>query len=228
MSIDRDASAEALAPYVPTQAGAGDDRANDSSTWSAESGDLTDDGDRDPTLDFGFVQPSVSVGDYVWVDENRDGIQDPGEPGIPGVVLVITGPDGQPVTDVYGNPVGPQTTDADGRYSFDNLPPLPAGQHYTVSIDREASAEALAPYLPTQAGAGDDRGLDSSTWSAESGDLTADGDRDATLDFGFVRQPVAQLPATGANVGGVMTIGGIMLLLGSGLLLVGRRERRTA
>ena len=35
---------------------------------------------------------SVSVGDYEWVDSDQDGRQDPGEPGIPGVVLTIVGP----------------------------------------------------------------------------------------------------------------------------------------
>ncbi|MEE6289129.1 hypothetical protein V2J52_15865, partial [Georgenia sp. MJ173] len=84
VSIDRELSAEPLAPYIPTLDGEGDDESLDSSTWSAESVlPLGTDGDRDPTLDFGFVLPKVSVGDYVWVDSDRDGIQDEGEPGIP-------------------------------------------------------------------------------------------------------------------------------------------------
>lgn len=147
----------------------------------------------DHTIDAGVHLPaSVSVGDYVWVDSDRDGIQDSGEPGIEGVVLVVTGPDGNPVTDVFGNPVGPVTTDGDGYYTFDNLPPLPAGEHYTVSIDRDdpSTVTALEPYVPTAPGQGGDRGQDSSTWTAESGDLTSDGDRDPTLDFGFVTPPV--------------------------------------
>jgi len=196
VTIDQTATSTqtALAPYVPTQAGQGD-TAGDSSTWTATSSDLTQDGDRDPTLDFGFVPASVSVGDYVWVDQDKDGRQDEGEPGIPGVVLVLTGPNGQPVTDVYGNPVGPVTTDANGGYTFDDLPPLPAGQHYTVTIDQTAPSTqtALQPYQPTQAGQGDREG-DSSTWTATSSDLTEDGDRDPTLDFGFVLVPPPTQP----------------------------------
>ncbi|GAA1097995.1 hypothetical protein GCM10009668_14180 [Nocardioides dubius] len=194
VSIDRDANSTitALSGLQPTQSGQGNS-GNDSSTWTATSGDLTSDGDRDPTLDFGFNRPSVSVGNLVWEDLNKDGIQDSGEPGIEGVVLVLTGPDGGPVTDVDGNPVGPVTTDADGNYSFDNLPALPAGYSYTVSIDRDhpSTQEALAPYVPSPAGAGDDDGADSSTWTAESGDLTENGDRDPTLDFGFFRPEVS-------------------------------------
>ncbi|MFT3798727.1 SdrD B-like domain-containing protein [Microbacterium sp.] len=134
----------------------------------------------------------VSVGDYVWVDTDRDGRQDPDEPGIPGVVLTIVGPDGQPVTDVNGNLVGPTTTGPNGEYTFENLPALTGEQTYTVSIDRTASAAALAPYVPTTAGEGDRAG-DSSTWEAttEPGDLSEDGDRDPTLDFGFVLKTYA-------------------------------------
>jgi DNA-directed RNA polymerase II subunit RPB1 len=134
----------------------------------------------------------VSVGDYVWIDSNRDGRQDGTEPGIPGVVLTITGPDGNRVTDVSGNPVGPVTTDADGKYTFDNLPALTGDQTYTVRIDQTASASALVPYVPTTAGVGDRAG-DSSTWTASTqpGDLHDDGDRDPTLDFGFVTKSYA-------------------------------------
>ncbi|WP_156876571.1 SdrD B-like domain-containing protein [Microbacterium luticocti] len=137
-------------------------------------------------------QKSVSVGDYVWVDTNRDGRQDADEPGIPGVVLTLVGPDGQPVTDVDGTPVGPVTTGAHGEYTFENLPALADGQTYTVRIDRDASAEALRPYVPTTAAQGDRAG-DSSSWQAatEPGDLHEDGDRDPTLDFGFVTKTYA-------------------------------------
>ena len=41
-------------------------------------------GQRDMTIDAGFVIPAA-LGDYVWIDLNRDGIQDPDEPGVNGV-----------------------------------------------------------------------------------------------------------------------------------------------
>lgn len=188
VSIDQEKSKDSLAPYIPTL-DTGADRATNSSTWSASSEGLTKDGDRDPTLDFGFVLPKVSVGDYVWVDTNRDGIQSEGEKGIADVVLSITGPGGKAVTDVFGQPVGPVTTDADGKYRFANLPVLTAGQTYTVTIDQVASAEPLAPYISTITGAGN-TGTDSSTDSIstdkESALLGKDGDHDPSLDFGFV------------------------------------------
>ena len=146
----------------------------------------------DPTWDAGVVLKSVSVGDYVWVDTNRDGRQDPGEPGIPGVVLELLGPDGNPVTDVYGKPVGPVTTGPNGEYTFENLPALTGEQTYTVRIDQNASAEALRPYIPTNPNHGDRTG-DSSTWetTTQPGQLHNNGDRDPTLDFGFVTKTYA-------------------------------------
>jgi hypothetical protein len=137
----------------------------------------------------GFTPPAVSVGDFVWVDSNGNGLQDAGEPGIQGVVLTLTGPEGQPVTDVNGQPVGPQTTDANGKYLFSNLPTLPSGQSYTASIDLTAASTqtALTPYVPTGALTGNDRFTDSSTTSATSFEnLSTNGSSDLSLDFGFV------------------------------------------
>ena len=181
---------KALEPYVPTDPVQGDDREKDSSQDSSDSIiDLVVDGTHDPSLDFGFKLKKVSVGDYVWVDKNRDGIQDEGEPGIPGVVLEVTDPEGNPVKDVFGKPVGPVTTGPNGEYTFENLPVLPEGKKYTVTINQKdkSTVEALKPYVPTvETEDGEKSGIDSSTWVAKSGDLTEDGDRDDTLDFGFV------------------------------------------
>lgn len=140
---------------------------------------------------------TVSVGDHVWVDVNRNGHQDAGESGLSGVVLTITGPDGNPVLDADGNQVGPTTTDADGSYLFGNLPALSGDQTYVVHIDRAASARALEPYIPTTSGVGSPTD-DSSTWTASTrpGDLHEDGAQDLTLDFGFVLSAGPTAPPT--------------------------------
>ena len=173
------------AGYTPTLANVGTDRAVDSSTGSEASGDLTTNGAQDLTLDFGFVKGAVSVGDYVWFDTNRNGLQDSGEPGIPGVTLTLTGPGGTAVTDQSGKTVAPTTTDASGKYLFANLPVLPAGQHYTVTVTPPAG------YVSTTPNAGTDRAKDSSTGSSVSTDLITDGAKDLTLDFGFVKGAVS-------------------------------------
>ena len=176
---------------------------------------------------------SVSVGDFVWLDENRDGRQDDGEPGIAGVVLVLTGPDGGPVTSIDGALVGPATTDADGRYGFTRLPVLQPGEFYTVTIDVDASSEALADLSPTTPGVGDRAG-DSSTNSATSLGLHVNGAADLTLDFGFVAAELPTLPlpepeeegtddpesgrlaSTGlSSTDGIMALGAVLLTLGA-------------
>jgi uncharacterized repeat protein (TIGR01451 family) len=86
-----------------------------------------DDSNGNLTIDFGFYIPA-QLGDIVWLDSNRDGVQDAGELGVPGVTvnLYTPGPDGIVGTadDVL---VDTQTTAGDGSYLFDNLP---AGQYY--------------------------------------------------------------------------------------------------
>ena len=131
---------------------------------------------------------SVKVGDRVWLDTDRDGVQDEGEPGIGGVDLTITGPDGAPVPDMIDRDqvVGPQTTASDGSYLFKHLGPLPWGDRYTVTVDQRSPA--LRDLLPTLAGVGSPL-TDSSTGSGqsvESLDSTGTGDR--SVDFGFVTQ----------------------------------------
>ncbi|MEC4813301.1 MAG: SdrD B-like domain-containing protein [Scytonema sp. PMC 1069.18] len=75
------------------------------------------------TVDFGFQPGNSSIGDTVFNDTNGNNVQDPGETGIPNVTLTLTapGPDGQ-----LGTPddtTQTTTTDSNGNYRFNNLPP---------------------------------------------------------------------------------------------------------
>src|SRR5205823_3050150 len=71
----------------------------------------------DPVDDDVFESPETvwvelvtgGVGDFVWLDSNFNGLQDPGEPGVPGVTVTLTGPGLMTTT----------TTDNDGHYLFD-------------------------------------------------------------------------------------------------------------
>ena len=74
--------------------------------------------------DFGLQLRDASIGDFVWLDLNGDGVQDAGEPGIADVTVVL-----RPVTVlaggedsvVFGPPIGTETTDGNGFYDFTNL-----------------------------------------------------------------------------------------------------------
>jgi len=72
----------------------------------------------------GIYRPEgVRIGDRVWLDNDRDGVQDGNEVGVSGVTVTLVDNNGTPVTqDRDGNPITPLVTDANGNYLFDNLP----------------------------------------------------------------------------------------------------------
>ncbi|EME7480650.1 carboxypeptidase regulatory-like domain-containing protein, partial [Staphylococcus pseudintermedius] len=72
-------------------------------------------GNDDLTIDSGFYKEPVThkVGDKVWDDLNKDGIQDDNEPGISDVKVTLK--------DADGNVVDTRTTDANGNYLFENV-----------------------------------------------------------------------------------------------------------
>ena len=73
----------------------------------------------DPSIDAGLVE-LVSVGDYVWWDTNRDGLQSAGEAPVAGITVNLLNPDGTAAVLPGGAPVT-TTTDANGYYAFTNL-----------------------------------------------------------------------------------------------------------
>jgi hypothetical protein len=83
-------------------------------------------GNNNKNIDFCLIQRPLmpgAIGDFVWCDLNDDGIQDPGEPGVPGVVVNLM---------CSGGHTDSQMTDADGLYLFTGVP---AGMMCTVSVD---------------------------------------------------------------------------------------------
>ncbi len=84
-------------------------------------------GDVYLNADFGY-QPknSSKIGDTIYLDANRSGTQDPGEPGIPGVTVGLK--------DSNGNYIATTITDENGLYLF---PGLPAGTYTVVVTDTD-------------------------------------------------------------------------------------------
>ena len=77
-------------------------------------------GEDDPTITK-FIS-SISIGNYVWFDENLNGIQDEGPGyGVSGIKVSLYDSDGNIAKDVYGNEVQPVVTDSSGYYQFTDL-----------------------------------------------------------------------------------------------------------
>lgn len=74
------------------------------------------------TINYGNFQPA-SLGNFVWQDTNGNGLQDPGEPGVSGAIVMLQDAAGNPVLNADGNPVGQVSTGANGLYTFGNLRP---------------------------------------------------------------------------------------------------------
>jgi len=95
---------------------------NDATDSDNQSNQMTDpfflsDGENNPTIDAGFVpiQPNNgSIGDKVFADNNNNGQQDNGEPGIGGVTVKLQ--------DSNGNTLQTTTTNGNGKYQFNNVP----------------------------------------------------------------------------------------------------------
>ncbi|WP_449490286.1 SdrD B-like domain-containing protein [Actinomyces sp. Marseille-QA0893] len=155
-----------LAGTKPLEAYTGRYKTSAEVTIKAETGSVID-------VNFGFVKPA-SLGDYTWMDVNRDGIQDADEPALPGVTVTLTYADGSAVTDASGNAVTAKTSDANGKYKFENL--LPG--------DYKVSFQAPAGYEATTSDAGSDRALDSN--GATASVTLAQDQTDETIDFGAV------------------------------------------
>jgi hypothetical protein len=92
----------------------------------------------------------ATIGDFVWCDLNNDGIQDPGEPGIPGVTIYVrnAGEDGQIGTgdDYFAS----QVTDANGYYLFTDVP---TGVQTRIWVDLATVPDGKIPGVcPTRRG----------------------------------------------------------------------------
>ncbi len=135
---------------------------------------LPDDDATDVTIDFGFY-PTGRVGDFVWNDLNKNGIQDVGEPPIAAVKVTLT--NGVTTTNTV--------TDANGFYEFTGLT---AGTYMVTAVTPSG-------FMPTGSLAGADRAVDSNG-SPTIVTLPANNSEDLTIDFGFVTTEVVCIPTS--------------------------------
>jgi len=159
------------------------------------------DGTADETVDVGFYDPSGStsleIGNRVWVDLDKDGIQDAGEAGVAGATVSLYDSTGTTL-------LGTTVTNAKGEYYFnsDNVKQngatgLEPNTDYKIRLDNAAdfaSGGALENLNITTVDAGSNDELDSDAVLEDvSGTDTPtinvttvnDGQNDYSNDFGF-------------------------------------------
>jgi hypothetical protein len=142
-------------------------------------------GSVDDTVDAGVVGGLNKVGDLVWADVNRNGLQDPGEPGVAGVPVSLQNADGAVVVTT--------TTGPHGQYEFSHLP----DGVYKVCFDTAKLPAQYADYKLTRARAGNpgqDSAPDPATGCTAPTELKPERTQDLTLDAGLA-PPVNRIAA---------------------------------
>ena len=81
-------------------------------------------GQVDNSVDAGLFQ-LANIGNFAWEDQNNNGIQDLGEPGISGITIQLF--------TSGGSLVGSDTTDGSGFYEFNNVTPRRTLPHVLYS-----------------------------------------------------------------------------------------------
>ncbi len=117
-------------------------------------------------------QIPASIGDFVWLDEDQNGVQDAGEPGLPDVIVHLR--------DCQGGILAETMTDADGLYVFADVAPGDYSLHFVLPDGYEFT-------LQNQ---GLDPGLDSDVDPQTGGTMCttlAAGEVDLSWDAGLYR-----------------------------------------
>ena len=132
---------------------------------------------------------SFSLGDWVWRDEDADGVQDAGESGVNGVTVDLYSGTCDSLT-AASTPAQTTTTatnnGVDGWYEFTGL----GAGDYCVALSRDnyAPGGPLVGLVASPANASGDPATDSNASASLKADVSLSAD-DATIDFGLYPAP---------------------------------------
>ncbi len=162
------------ADYVASPVLQGSDPAVDSNENSTAVALVTDSSEN-LSIDFGYNSPCAGhIGNYVWLDENENGIQDLIEMGISNVKVILR--DSQNVE------VATAMTNSSGFYEFVGL----CAGEYSIEVDPNS---LLAGVIPTASMVGLDGSVDSNN-SPFDVTLPNDFSSDVTIDFGYFEKMI--------------------------------------
>lgn len=161
-----------------------------------------------------FNLPCGKLGDYVWLDKNKNGIQDAGEKGIANVQV-----------DLYlhetNTLVGSTTTNSNGKYLFECVSSMSCYDIVLNPSNFNAGGPLSDPDLkpsPANVGGNDATDSDGINNRIDNRCLTPDYPVDLTNDFGFYLPP--DIP--GLTPFGLFVMGSLLGILG----IIGIRMKR--
>jgi len=159
--------------YILTAKNQGETEERDSDIDSnGESDIITIQDSNNTTLDGGIYKPTYCLGDYIWYDSNKNGIQDSEESGVSGVKITL-------------NETGAETiTNSQGYYEFCEL----VNGDYSITLDKTTLPSG---YEITAQNRGDDDTQDSDIDSEGKSERVTIEDMDIkSLDGGIYREEV--------------------------------------
>jgi uncharacterized repeat protein (TIGR01451 family) len=178
--------------------------------WGGNNDPKGNGGDVDVYHCAGASEDPIEIGNYVWLDLDNDGIQDPGETPLAGVTVDLLAADGTTV-------IATTTTDADGEYYFTTADGVQPTTSYVIRFDPTTTTTTLpggasaAALVETVADTGtaatpdhNDSDVVNNQISVPTGSA---GQNDHTFDAGY-HLPIFDLAlaiqlADGSNVGEV-------------------------
>ena len=135
--------------------------------------------------DFGYQPVGYgSIGDYVWQDDNANGLQDSGEAALPNITvdLYVWEDDGDDILESgeQGAFIGTTTSATDGSYLFGDLP----GGDYIVDVD-ESDTDLPANHVVSSKYDHDDDLTTADINNDPMGVALSEGENFLDADFGF-------------------------------------------
>ncbi|MBK7434704.1 MAG: T9SS type A sorting domain-containing protein [Chitinophagaceae bacterium] len=130
----------------------------------------------------------AAVGDYVWLDQNKNGIQDADESGVPNVMVILY--------DSALRNIAAQYTDSKGRYRFENIAiPASGSKYFRVGFYNIPPNHAYAMDLKNDGSKEISSKADPITGRTKLFQLQAGSER-TDLDAGIIPSPGIVLPLT--------------------------------
>ncbi len=170
-SISIDKSSLPAGYIIIERDGGNDSLDSDIDPSTGVSSKVTIQNENNLTLDVGVAQPKYCLGDFIWDDKNKNGIQDPEEKGVKGIKITL-------------NETGESVfTDENGKYQFCNL----IQGEYSITIDKTTLPDGYV-FTTSNSGSDDSKDSDIDPSNGQSKSIKIENKDIMTLDGGIYKK----------------------------------------